>query len=161
MAAQKLNLLHILLFLSAGACFYYVLWENRQRTIAFRKHFRSSWFAVFAALLLIFFRAGMKQSVWPDGSALAVGLVVGGAYGLSLKLRVDRSWSIPRPPGGRYAAGLAGLLLAAVAVEIAGAAIGPEAKIWRFYATLVALGCAGALVGRSIAIAVRVWRLIG
>ena len=161
MAAQKLNLLHILLFLSTAACLYYVLWENRQRTIAFRKHFRSSWFAIFTVLLLIFFRAGMKQPVWPVGSALAVGLVIGGAYGFSLKLRVDRSWSIPRPPGGRYATWVAILLAVAVAVEIAGAAIGPEARIWRFYATLAALGCAGVLVGRSIAIAFRVWRMIG
>ena len=161
MAAQKLNLLHILLFLSAAACFYFVLWENRQRTIAFRKHFRSSWFAIVAVLLLVFFRIGMKQPVWPVGSALAVGLVIGGAYGSYQKLRVDRSWSVPRPPGGRYAAWLAGLLLVAVAVEIAGAVIGPEARMWRFYTTLVGLGCAGALVGRSVAIAVRVWRLIG
>ncbi len=161
MAAQKLNLLHILLLLSAGACFYYVLWENRQRTIAFRKHFRSSWFAIGAVLLLVFFRVGMKQPVWPIGSALAAGIVVGGIYGFTLKLRVDRSWSIPRPPGGRYMAWLAGLLLVAVAVEIAGAVIGPEARMWRFYTTLVALGCAGALVGRSIAIAFRVWRLVG
>jgi len=58
MAAQKLNLLHILLFLSAAACFYFVLWENRQRTIAFRKHFRSSWFAIVAVLLLVFFASG-------------------------------------------------------------------------------------------------------
>ncbi|MDP1752939.1 MAG: hypothetical protein Q8L22_26095 [Reyranella sp.] len=161
MLAQKLNLLHIVLLLSAAACVYCVMWENRQRTLALRRHFRSAGFAILAALLLLFFQVGTKQPIWPFLAALALGLVAGGASGVALKLRVDRSWQIPRPAGTRHMIWMALLLAAAAAVDIAGAAIGPEAKLWRFYATLGAMACSGVMFGRAIAVGVRVWRLIG
>ncbi len=161
MVAQKLNLLHILVLLGAGTCLYFAFWENRQRTITLKRHFWSSGPAVLVALLLIFFQVGMKQPIWPFLVALALGLVIGGAHGLTLKLRVDRSWKIPQPAGSRNAIWIAALMAAAVAVEIAGAIIGPDAKIWRFYSALCATGCSGLLFGRATALAVRVWRLIG
>lgn len=162
MAAQKLNLLHILLMASALACLYYAWWESRQRTITLQRNFwASSWFAIITGLFLIFFQAGMKQSVWPAWAALAAGLVVGGIHGLTFKLRVDRSWSIPRPAGRRHVVVFAILLVAAVIVEIVGAAIGPEARIWRVYTALAAEGFAGILAGSAIALALRIWRLIG
>ena len=65
MIAQKLNLLHVLLLLSTGASLYYVFWENRQRILGLRGHFRSTWFALIAALLMAFFQMGMKQPIWP------------------------------------------------------------------------------------------------
>ena len=58
MLAQKLNLLHFLLLLSAGACLYFSLWENRQRTLGQKRHFSSSGFAILAALVLVFFKLG-------------------------------------------------------------------------------------------------------
>ncbi len=53
------------------------------------------------------------------------------------------------------------LMVTAAFVDIAGAAIGPEGNIWRYYATLVAAACSGLLFGRALAMAGRVWRLIG
>lgn len=161
MVAQKLNLLHILLLLSAGACLYSAVWEARQRTVALRNHFRSSGFAIVTALVLMFFQVGMKQPYWLFLAAVAGGLVAGGASGLVLKLRVDRSWQIPQPAGARNVIWMAALLAAFAAVDIAGAAIGPEARAWRFYAAFGAAGCAGLVFGRAIAMAIRVWRLIG
>ncbi len=161
MLAQKLNLLHLVLLLSVAACVYYVMWENRQRTLALKRHFRSAGFAILAALLLLFFQVGTKQPLWPFLFALALGLAIGGANGVVLKLRVDRSWQIPRPAGTRHMIWMALLLAAAAAVDIAGAAIGPEAKLWRFYASLGAMACSGVIFGRALAVGVRVWRLIG
>ncbi len=161
MHAQELNLLHVLLLLSAGACLYFSFWENRQRTIGLRRHFWSPGFAILAALVLMFFQVGLKHPVRPFLAVLALGLAIGVARGLTLKLRVDRSWKVPRPAGSRNSIWIAALLAAAAAVDIAGAAIGGDAKIWRFYAALVATGCSGLLFGRAIVLAVRVWRLIG
>ncbi len=161
MAALKLNLLHLLLLLSAAGCLYYAMWEGRQRTLALKKHFRSSGFAIVAALVLVFFQVGMKQPLWPFLAAVTAGLVVGVASGFVVKLRVDRSWQIPRPAGTRRMIWFAALLAAAAAVDIASAAIGPEARPWRFYAALGAVACAGVVLGRALAVGVRVWRLIG
>ena len=161
LAAQKLNILHIVLLLSVAACVYYVTWENRQRTLGLKRHFRSAAFAIVAALVLLFFQVGTKQPIWPFLGALALGLVAGGVNGVTLKLRVDRSWQIPRPAGTHYVIWVALLLAAAAGIDIAGAWIGPEAKLWRFCATLVAMASSGMIFGRAIAVGIRVWRLIG
>ncbi|MDI1287132.1 MAG: hypothetical protein PSV46_22300 [Reyranella sp.] len=161
LVAQKLNLLHLLLLLSAMACVYYVTMESRQRTLALKRHFRGPASAIVAALVLLFFQVGLKQPIWPFLGALALGLAAGGVSGVTLKLRVDRSWQIPRPAGMHHMIWLALALAAAAAVDITGAWIGPEAKLWRFGATLVAMASAGMICGRAIAVGIRVWRLIG
>lgn len=161
MFAYKLNLLHILILPSAGACLYLALWESRRRTIRPKRLFWSPWFAIFAALLLAFLEARMKQPVWPFWAALGLGLVVGGARGLTMKLEVDEFWLVVRPAGRRTVIWIAALVVVAALVDIGGAAIGPDGKVWRYYATLAAMGCSGLLFGRAIAVALRVWRMVG
>jgi 3-methyladenine DNA glycosylase/8-oxoguanine DNA glycosylase len=46
-----LNLLHILVVLSAGACFYYALREAPRRTVRLRRMFWAPWAGSVAALL--------------------------------------------------------------------------------------------------------------
>jgi hypothetical protein len=150
-----------LLLSSSGACLYHAWWESRRRTIRPGRLFWSPWLAILAALLLVFFQAGMKQPTWPFWAALGLGLVVGGARGLLMKLEVDEFWLVVRPAGRRTAIWIAALVMAAAVVDIGGAAIGPDSKTWRYYATLVAMGCSGLLFGRSIVVAARVWRLVG
>ena len=161
MIAQKLNLLHVLLLLSTGASLYYVFWENRQRILGLRGHFRSTWFALIAALLMAFFEMGMKQPIWPLLVAMGIGGIFGGTFGATLKLRVNRSWQIPRPAATRYAVWIVGLLALAAATEIGVAAAAPGAHFLRFGAALAAAACAGFLVGSAIAVGVRIWRLLG
>jgi len=157
--SNHLNLLHILLALSAGACFYFAAWEARRRTIRFRRLFWPPWSGLVAALLLMFFQFGMKQPLWPFLAALLLGVAVGGTRGLTMKLEVDEYWLVVRPPGPRTLVWVAVVLVAAVAVDIAGAIVGPAGRIWRFPAALVAMVCAGLLFGRALAVAARVWRL--
>ena len=161
MFAHKLNLLHALLLPSAGACLYLALWESRRRTIRLRRLFWSPWFAIVVALLLVFFQVGTKQPAWPFLAALGLGLVVGGARGLTMKLEVDEFWLVVRPAGRRTVIWIAALGLVAALVDIAGAVVGPDSKAWRYYAALVATACSGLLFGRAISMAGRVWRLVG
>ncbi len=161
MFAYKLNLLHAVVLPSALACLYFALWESRRRTIRLRRLFWSPWLALLAALLLVFMEARMKQAVWPFWAALGASLVVGSVRGLTMKLEVDKYWLVVRPAGRRTVIWVAVLMVTAAFVDIAGAAIGPEGNIWRYYATLVAAACSGLLFGRALAMAGRVWRLIG
>jgi hypothetical protein len=154
-----LNLLHIPLALSAGACLYFAWWESRRRTIRPRRVFWPPWSGLAAALLLMFFQIGMKQPLWPFLVALLLGLAAGGARGFMMKLEVDEYWLVVRPSGRRALVWVAGILVVAVAVDIAGAMVGPAGRIWRFPAALVGMVCAGLLFGRALALATRVWRL--
>ena len=161
MLAHKLNLLHLLLLPSAAACLYFAWWEGQRRTIRLRRIFWGPWAAVFVALLLVFFQTGMKQPLWPFLATLGVGLVIGGMRGLTMKLEVDEYWLVVRPAARRTIVWIAALLAVVALVDIGGAAIGSDGKVGRYYAALAAMGCSGLLLGRAIAVAVRVWRLIG
>ena len=144
MIGHKLNLLHILLVVSAAGCLGFAWRENRRRTVRLAKLFWSSWFAVATALLLVFFQIGMKQPGWPFLAALVAGLAVGGLRGAIMKLEVDEYWLIVRPVGRRTLVWVAALGIT-----------------WRFGATLVATAGGGLMLGRALAMATRVWRLVG
>ena len=161
MFAYKLNLLHMFLLPFAAACLYFAVWESRRRTIRPRRLFWAPWLAFFAAILLVFFEVRMKEPVLPFWAALGLGFIVGAARGFTMKLEVDEFWLVVRPPGRRTVIWIAVIVLAAALVEIAGAAIGTDARIWRYYAAIAAMACSGLLFGRAISIVVRVWRLIG
>ncbi len=161
MHAYKLNLLHILLLLSTATCFYFAFQESRLRTITLKTHYGLSGFAILSALVLIFIQVGLKEPAWSFLVALAIGATIGLVRGSTLKLRVDRSFKVPRPSGSRNSIWAAALLAGMAAVDAVGATIGPDANMWRYYASLVATGCAGLLFGRAIVLAARVWRLIG
>lgn len=161
MIGHKLNLLHILLVVSAAGCLGFAWRENRRRTVRLAKLFWSSWFAVATALLLVFFQIGMKQPGWPFLGALVSGLAVGGLRGAMMKLEVDEYWLIVRPAGRRTLVWVATLVFVAALVDVAAAVVGASAITWRFGATLVATAGCGLMLGRALAMATRVWRLVG
>ena len=159
-----LNLLHILIVLSAGACFYYALREAPRRTVRLRRLFLAPWSGTAAALLLVFFQLGLKQPAWPFAAALAGGLAAGVARGFMMPLEVDEYWLVVRPAGRRAMIWIGSAVVAAVAVEIASAVVGPLLGFeggddWRLAATLLVVGCIGALFGRALAMTTRVWRM--
>jgi hypothetical protein len=159
--AHELNLLHIVLLISAGSSLYFAVRENRLRTITLNTHFGFSGFAILAALIMTFIQVGLRNPAWSFLAAMAIGMVIGVARGLSLSLRVDRSFKVPRPAGSRHSIWVAALLVGMAVVDAAGAVIGPGSNMWRYCAALVATGCAGLLSGRAFVLAVRVWRMIG
>ena len=103
----------------------------------------------------------MKQPVWQVWATLPVGLAIGVVFGLTLALKVDRSWSIPRPAAARRMIWIGALLVVMVAIEIAGAAMGPEWKQWRHYATMGTMACAGIFLGRATTVMVRIRLKVG
>jgi hypothetical protein len=156
---SHLNLLHIVLALSAAACFYLSWRESSRRKVQPKMLLWPSWSGFVAALLLTFFQVGMKQPLWPFLVALLLGIAAGVARGFTMKLEVDEYGQVVRPPGVRVLVWVAGILVAAVAVDIAGAIAGSVGGMVRFPATLVGVVCAGFMFGRALVMAVRVWRL--
>jgi hypothetical protein len=154
-----LNLLHILIVLSAGACFYYALREAPRRTVRLRRLFLAPWAGTVAALLLAFFQLGLKQPAWPFAAALGLGLAVGSARGFMMRLEVDEYWLVVRPAGRRAMIWIGSAVAASAAIDIAGVLVGPNGADWRFAAALLVVGCVGALFGRALAMTTRVWRM--
>jgi hypothetical protein len=112
----------------------------------------------------VFFQLGLKQPVWPFAAALGLGLAAGGARGFTMPLAIDEYWLVVRPAGRRAMIWIGSLVVAAVAVDFAGALLAPVlgsegAALPRFSAALLVVGCVGALYGRVLAVTLRVWRM--
>jgi hypothetical protein len=101
----------------------------------------------------------MKQRWWPFPVALLVGLAVGGAYGLFVKLRIEDYWLVVRASGRPVPIWIASVLVGTVLVDLVGAWWGADARIFRYWAALLALVCAGLLFGRALALTSRLRRL--
>lgn len=155
----ELNLLHMLTPLCAAGCFYFARWEVPRRTIRPKRLFWAPLFGGAAAVLLMFFQIGTRQPLWPFLVALLLGLSAGVARGLTMQLEVDEYWLVVRPMGRRVLLWVGSLLVLAVAIDIAGAVVGPDGREVRYGAALAAMACAAALFGRALAIAGRVRRL--
>jgi hypothetical protein len=155
----KLNLLHILVILSAAACLYYA-WQGAQhRTVRLRRSFWAPGLALLAALLLAFFEIAMKQRWWPFPMTLLAGVAMGAAYGLTMKMRIEDYWLVVQSAGRRIPFWIALVLAAAVLVDVVCAWWGPDARVYRFPTALIALWCAGLLWGRALALTSRLWHL--
>ena len=63
----------------------------------------------------------MKQRWWPFPVALLVGLAVGGAYGLFVKLRIEDYWLVVRASGRPVPIWIASVLVGTVLVDLVGA----------------------------------------
>lgn len=159
--AKSLNILHLLLILGGGLCIRFAWQETKDKIVKSERLLWAPLTALVAALVLMFIQLSTKQAAWPFAAAFIAGFAIGGVSGLIIALKFDGSWRVLRPPGMRVQLWIASTLAAAVAVDIVGVASGPPGLVWRVPATLAAMACAGMLVGRAIAMAARVRRLVG
>ena len=159
--AKSLNILHLILVLSACACIYFAWQETKDRFAKPERLLGAPVVALIAALILMLIERAAKQPLWPFAPAFAVGLAIGAARGFTMTLNFASSGRVLRPSGMRDQIWIALLPTAAIGADIAGAIAGPDGLIWRFPASLASMACAGALAGRAIAMSVRVSRLSG
>ncbi|MBI3196363.1 MAG: hypothetical protein HYZ40_02400 [Rhodospirillales bacterium] len=151
----NLNLLHLVLFLGALASVGLALREIRGRAMRRWQLFTLPLVATLMALILLLFQLAARQPPWMFGAAFALGLAAGAARGAILKLEVDQNWRLVRPPTRRALFWVALALAVAAGFEIGGALAGPPGALWRLAGAGIAMLCAGLLVGRAAAFAVR------
>lgn len=154
---HNLTLVHLLLAAAAGSCIYLALREVRRRYISQWRLFAPASLALFVALAMTLTQIGEQQPAWTLGVAFAAGVVGGGLRGFTIDIGHD----LYRPRVNvSHAAKLVLLWVAiavgaATAVEIAAAFAGPAFEAARYGATLLADFCAGAMLGRALALTVR------
>jgi len=158
--SKSLNILHLLLALSVAACIHFAWQETRDKVVKLTRLLGAPAVALVAALIVMFIQLSTKQPFWPFAVAFGGGFAIGAARGLTIALTVERFWRVVRPPGMRAQVWITVALAAAIAVDAAGAIAGPSGLAWRFPAAVAAMGCAGMLVGRAIAMGARTWRLV-
>jgi hypothetical protein len=74
-------------------------------------------------------------------------------------MKIEDYWLVVPPDGRRIPIWIASVLAAAVLADLVGAWWGPDARFIRFPAALVALWCAGLLLGRALGMTSRLWHL--
>jgi hypothetical protein len=153
---KSLTILHIIVTLSVGACFYYARQEAEKKTVQLGRLFRLPGFALVAALILMYIQARAKQPLWPFGAALCAGLAIGGARGITMALEI-RSSRVLLPPGMRASIWIVIAMITAVAADIIAALVGPAGQPWRLYAAVLLMLCMGLLFGRAMILGARFW----
>lgn len=153
-----LNLLHLVLVVTALAAMHLALKEIRGRAMRRWRLYLLPAVATGTALILLLFQLAARQPQWMLGGAFALGLVAGAVRGATMLLEVDQTWRLVRPTSRRALFWVSLAIPVAVGLEIGGALAGPPGALWRLAAAEIALLCAGLLVGRAIALAVRQWR---
>lgn len=156
---HHLTLVHLFLAVGAGGCIYLALREVRRRYISQWRLFAPAALALFVAFIMVLLQIA-RHPPWIFGATLGVGLAVGVARGLTIQIEHD----MYRPRVNiSYTAKL--LLLwvafavgAAAGVEIVGTFTGASLEAGRYWATLVATMCAGAMLGRAFALTIRLHR---
>jgi hypothetical protein len=154
-----LNLMHLLMALGAAGCVRLAQLEIRGRSMSPRHLSRLPLLATVTACIFLLFFLAAHWPPWMFGAALLVGLPFGAARGLTMTVEFDHMWHLVRPTGRRLLLWVALALAGAVALEMAGAVAGPFGAIWRLVAAEVAALCTGMLIGRALAIAVRILKL--
>ena len=158
---HNLTLVHLLLALAAGGCIYLSLREVRRRYLSTWRLFAPAFMALFVGGILSLLQLAEHQPAWMFGTALGIGFVIGAIRGMMIGIQHD----MYRPRVDlSHAAKL--LLLwvaitvgATVVVECMGAFFGfPEFDLFRFLAALVAMLCAGAMLGRAFLLTIRLHR---
>jgi hypothetical protein len=158
---NTLNVLHLLLVLSSGACLYFAWQETRDKVVKLDRLFRAPIFALIVGLILMTIQTvGAKHPTWFFLAAFFAGVALGAVRGFTITLSIGSSWRVLRPAGMRAQVWVALALVVAVAVDIAGAIEGRPGQIWRFPASLAAAGFTGLLVGRAGGMGWRVWRIV-
>jgi FtsH-binding integral membrane protein len=154
-----LNLLHLVLVICAAACVYVALLDVRadRPTGPWRLALLPAW-AMLPALILVLFQLATRQSPWLLAAPFVVGLAAGGLRGFTMLLQFDRNYRVVRPKGRRVLLWVSLAVPVAVALEIAGSVVGRATAIGaplRLAGAELALLCAGLLVGRGLALAIR------
>jgi hypothetical protein len=153
-----LNLLHLVLVLSAVAAVYFAVREARGRLMRQTRLYNLPLVAMVAALILLLFQLAAHQPAWTFAATFGLGLAGGAARGLTMKLEVDQNWHLVRPTGRRVLFWVSLALPIAIGLEIAGALAGPSGSPLRLAGTHVAMLCTGLLVGRALVLTVRLMR---
>jgi len=155
-----LNLLHLAAMVGALTCVFTALQDVRSNrpTHPGRIAVVPMW-AMLPTLILLWFQIANRQPVWVLATPFALGLAAGAVRGITMTLKVDRDWNLVRPKGRRLLLWVSLAIPVAVAVEIAGSLVGPATalgKPLRLAGTELVLLCAGLLIGRGVALAVRI-----
>ena len=158
---HHLTSVHLLLVAAAGACIYLSLREVRRRYISIWRLFAPALLALFIGGVLSLLQFAEREPSWLFGAALAGGFIGGTVRGMTIGIRHD----MYRPQvnlshrSKLLLVGVAIVVGAAVAVECIGAFLARrDLEILRLGASLVALLCGGAMVGRALLLTIRLYR---
>ena len=150
-----LNLLHLVMLVGVLTCVRLAASDLHSRSV---RRSRLAWPAVLAlacSAIFLLFHVGLRQPPWIFGLALAVGVLAGVARGALVPLEVDHMFERVRLPPVQVTLAATLVLAVAVALEIAGAVLGPPGLVLRHVASPLAAACAGFLSGRAVVIALR------
>ena len=155
---HPLNLLHLVLAISAIAAVYFAVREARGRLMRQTRLYNLPLVALVAALILLLFQLAAHQPAWTFAATFGLGLVGGTVRGLTMKLEVDQNWHLVRPTGRRALFWVSLALPVAIGLEFAGALAGPSGSPLRLAGAHIAMLCTGLLVGRALVLTVRLMR---
>jgi hypothetical protein len=151
---QNINILHLIVTVSACITALPLLREARGRALPAGRLFGGVPFALGTAVLLLAMATPETRGpqLWLAG--LAAGAALGGARGFFVKLQVDRMYSRLRLPNGRDGFGAACTLVLFKIFAIFAPLVDLSAPLGEVGATGLVAACAGYLTGRAAAI----WR---
>lgn len=157
---SKLTLMHAVLACGAGAGIYLAVREVQRRHVSQWRLLAPSSLGLAVALGLAVIQIAARQPGWPFVAALAAGLAAGWARGSLMRIAHDmyRPILAISRPAKLVLVWVALAVGAAVAVEIAATHLEPRPEAVRFGAALVAMLGAAAMMGRALALAVRLQR---
>src|SRR5579871_6401736 len=115
---DDLNVLHLVIVLSAAGCLLLAIPEAAGRSMRTLRMFGTPALAMLTALALLLLVAGdaRHQQIW--AGALVVGLLVGALRGATMLILVDQVWVRVRLPNGRHTVWIALALVLAVAYQV-------------------------------------------
>ena len=155
---EKLSVLHLLLVIAAAACVYLVIRELRRDYVSQWRLFAPGAAALFVAAEMFLIQVASGQPRWPFLVAIVVGLVIGSVRALTIGLKHDlyRPQVMISKPAKQVLL-LVGIGVAVcVALEIVGIlARLPHLRLW---ASLSAMVCAAAMLGRALVLTLRLRR---
>lgn len=151
------NILHLMMAFGGAGCLYTAVLEIRQRAIARWRLFLPPSLAFLVAAVATLGQLVMERPPWFFAAALAIGLVIGGARGLSTSLQVDQYWSLIqlRRPAKRGLLWVAAVVAAVAALECGAAIAGQPLQTARLVGALAAVACTGMLWGRTVVVVIR------
>lgn len=149
------NLLHVALLALAAGCALSMLREVSGKSVTLPRLAAPAGLAAVCALLSFGLLIGSANPSWAFGTAMVIGLGAGAVRGSTIKLRVDHIYGLARTSPAADAFAAAVVLPAMVLLEIGCAFVGAGASSVRGVVLDTVAVCAGVLIGRASAIAMR------